>query len=114
MKAIRRFSVRTVLPEPIAALGELALNLRWSWYTPARQLFASIDPERWESVRRDPVRLLSALSRTELERLAADELRSANAEIEILLREALARRGVKPKAAAPARRGRPPKEESGS
>lgn len=73
MKAIRRFSVRTVLPEPIAALGELALNLRWSWYTPARQLFASIDPERWESVRRDPVRLLSALSRTELERLAADE-----------------------------------------
>ena len=74
MKAIRRFSVRTVLPEPIAALGELALNLRWSWYTPARQLFASIDPERWESVRRDPVRLLSALSRTELERLAADDL----------------------------------------
>ena len=73
MKAIRRFSVRTVLPEPIAALGELALNLRWSWYTPARQLFASIDPERWESVRCDPVRLLSALSRTELEELAADE-----------------------------------------
>ena len=73
MKAIRRFSVRTVLPEPIAALGELALNLRWSWHSPTRQLFASIDPERWESVRRDPVRLLSALSRTELEELAADE-----------------------------------------
>ncbi|WP_293702776.1 MULTISPECIES: toxin-antitoxin system HicB family antitoxin [unclassified Sphingopyxis] len=49
-----------------------------------------------------------------VERLAADELRSANAEIEVLLREALARRGVKPKAAAPAKRGRPPKEESGS
>ncbi len=49
-----------------------------------------------------------------VERLAADELRSANAEIEVLLREALARRGVKPKAAVPARRGRPPKEESGS
>ena len=49
-----------------------------------------------------------------VERLAADELRSANAEIEILLREALARRGVKPKATAPTRRGRPPKEESGS
>jgi hypothetical protein len=49
-----------------------------------------------------------------IERLAADELRSANAEIEVLLREALARRGVSPKAATPARRGRPPKEESGS
>ncbi|MBW8296849.1 toxin-antitoxin system HicB family antitoxin [Sphingopyxis sp.] len=47
-----------------------------------------------------------------VERLAADELRSANAEIEVLLREALARRGVKPKAAASARRGRPPKEDN--
>ena len=46
-----------------------------------------------------------------VERLAADELRSANAEMEVLLREALARRGVKPKAGTPARRGRPPKEE---
>lgn len=47
-----------------------------------------------------------------VERLAADELRSANAEIEVLLREALARRGVKPKAGSSARRGRPPKEEN--
>jgi hypothetical protein len=47
-----------------------------------------------------------------VERLAADELRSANAEIEVLLREALARRGVKPKTAASPRRGRPPKEAS--
>jgi hypothetical protein len=30
-----------------------------------------------------------------VERLAADELRSANAQIEVLLREALARRGIK-------------------
>lgn len=47
-----------------------------------------------------------------VERLAADELRSANAEIEILLREALARRGMTVKPPVPARRGRPPKEES--
>lgn len=73
MKAIRRFSVRTVLPEPIAALGELATNLRWSWYTPARALFESIDPRRWDEVRQDPVRLLSALSKSELDALAADE-----------------------------------------
>jgi hypothetical protein len=32
----------------------------------------------------------------EIERLAAQELRSANAQIEFLLREALARRGIKP------------------
>lgn len=33
----------------------------------------------------------------ELERLAAAELRSVNAEIEFLLREALDRRGLRPK-----------------
>jgi hypothetical protein len=47
-----------------------------------------------------------------IERLAADELRSANAEIEILLREALARRGVSIKQSEAPKRGRPPKEES--
>jgi len=34
-----------------------------------------------------------------------------NAEIEVLLREALARRGVKPDRTPPARRGRPPGTE---
>lgn len=43
-----------------------------------------------------------------IERMAAAELRSANAEIEILLREALARRGVAVKASERAKRGRPP------
>ena len=43
-----------------------------------------------------------------VERLAAAELRSANAEIEILLREALERRGIVPQATRPSPRGRPP------
>jgi hypothetical protein len=49
-----------------------------------------------------------------IERMAAAELRSANAEIEVLLREALARRGVSIKAPVAAKRGRPAKEDSGS
>ena len=44
-----------------------------------------------------------------IERLAAQELRSVNAELEMLLREALARRGIKVPSAELARRGRPPK-----
>ena len=44
MKAIRRFTVRTVLPEALAPLGELALNLRWSWDTATQELFAGLDP----------------------------------------------------------------------
>ena len=54
VKAIRRFSVRTVLPEPIAALGDLASNLRWSWHPPTRDLFQRIDPERWDRVAQGP------------------------------------------------------------
>ncbi len=46
-----------------------------------------------------------------VERLAAADLRSANAEIEILLREALARRGVGAKTTEAPKRGRPPKIE---
>jgi hypothetical protein len=46
-----------------------------------------------------------------VERLAAQDLRSVNAELECLLREALARRGIKMPVAEPARRGRPPKNE---
>ena len=46
-----------------------------------------------------------------VERLAAAELRSSNAEIEILLREALERRGVRVSATSAPRRGRPPKQD---
>ena len=46
-----------------------------------------------------------------VERCAAAELRSVNAQVECLLREALAARGVKLKAPAGRKRGRPPKEK---
>ena len=42
-----------------------------------------------------------------VQRLADAELRSMNAEIEVLLREALARRGVRVAVSKGARRGRP-------
>ena len=53
-----------------------------------------VDPALWAAV----------------ERLAATDLRSVNAEVECLIREALKQRGVKLEAPRPARRGRPPKE----
>jgi hypothetical protein len=54
-----------------------------------------VDPSLWAAV----------------ERCAAAELRSVNAQVECLLREALAERGVKLKSPIPRKRGRPPKEE---
>jgi hypothetical protein len=53
-----------------------------------------VDPALWAAV----------------ERCAAADLRSVNAQVECLLREALKLRGVKLESPRPARRGRPPKE----
>ena len=57
-----------------------------------------------------PLRVDSALWAA-VERSAAAELRSVNAQVECLLREALGTRGVKLKQPAPRKRGRPPKGE---
>ena len=49
-----------------------------------------------------------------LQRWAADDLRSVNAQIELLLREALRAAGRTPSDAGPVpRRGRPPKDHEG-
>lgn len=55
-----------------------------------------------------PLRIDPALW-AEIERLAAQELRSANAQVEFLLREGLAKRGRLPAAAAPVKDADPPK-----
>jgi hypothetical protein len=63
----------------------------------ARKAFPlRVDPALWAAV----------------ERLAACDLRSVNAEVECLLREALKSRGIKLSDPQPVRRGRPPKESS--
>jgi hypothetical protein len=55
-----------------------------------------------------PLRLDPALYAA-IERAAAADLRSVNAQLECLLREALAKRGVKLEAPVRAKRGRPAK-----
>lgn len=72
MKALRSFTVRARLPEPLAPLQELAVNLRWSWDERTRDLFRWVDPQIWELSFHDPVRLLSLVGRRRLEQLAAD------------------------------------------
>ncbi|GAA3667253.1 alpha-glucan family phosphorylase [Microbacterium marinilacus] len=71
MRAIRRFTVRPVLPEPIAALGELAGNLRWCWDPAAQDVFAEVDPSLWRRTQ-DPVRLLGEVAPARLDELARD------------------------------------------
>src|SRR3954470_19775049 len=72
MRAIRRFTVRPVLPGPLYALRELAGNLRWSWHPPTQELFASIDADAWERSGRDPITLLGLVPAARLDELATD------------------------------------------
>ena len=72
MRAIRRFTVRPVLPPALAALGELASNLRWSWHPETQDAFAEIDGDLWLATGNDPVKLLGAVGPERLEELAAD------------------------------------------
>lgn len=58
-----------------------------------------------------PLRLDPALYAA-IERSAATDLRSVNAQVECLLREALARRGVKLAEPVRAKRGRPAKDQA--
>ncbi|SFP31098.1 starch phosphorylase [Amycolatopsis arida] len=59
------------LPEPLAGLGALATNLRWTWHPPTRDLFASIDDVLFRRLK-DPLRMLTTVAPERLEELAAD------------------------------------------
>ena len=61
------------LPEPLAPLGRLARNYRWSWTRGGPQLFAHLSRHGWDRAGENPVRLLRDLSVAELEQAAADE-----------------------------------------
>ena len=73
MKALRRFTVRAHLPDRLAALEQLSVNLRWSWDKPTQDLFAAIDPVLWERCGQDPVALLGAVTPQRLDELAAHQ-----------------------------------------
>ncbi|HKA98245.1 MAG TPA: alpha-glucan family phosphorylase [Streptosporangiaceae bacterium] len=72
MRAIRSFTIRATLPEPLTGLRELMLNLRWSWHADTRALFAAIDPAGRPEAGRDPTALLGEVPPEHLARLAAD------------------------------------------
>jgi starch phosphorylase len=72
VRAIRRFTIQPLLPEPLAPLRGLMLNLRWSWHAETLDLFASIDPAGWERAGREPVPLLAEVPPERLTELAAD------------------------------------------
>jgi glycogen phosphorylase len=73
VRAIRRFTVRPVLPPALEPLADLAGNLRWSWHPETQDVFAAVDAQAWDNVAHDPVRLLGAVGRDRWRELAADD-----------------------------------------
>ena len=73
VRAIRRFTVRTVLPAALEPLASVVSNLRWSWHPETQDLFARIDASLWDEVGQDPLRLLGEVSAQRWAELAADE-----------------------------------------
>jgi starch phosphorylase len=73
VRAIRRFTVRPVLPAALQPLLELATNLRWSWHPETQDLFAAMDAEQWEASGHDPVKLLGLVPAERIDELAADK-----------------------------------------
>jgi len=61
------------LPQPLAPLHDLMLNLRWSWHSPTVELFESIDPPTWHAVGGDPGRMLGLVPHSRFAELATDE-----------------------------------------
>ncbi|MFL6204044.1 MAG: alpha-glucan family phosphorylase [Acidimicrobiales bacterium] len=72
MKALRSFTVRPSLPPELAALEELAMNLRWSWDAETRDVFKWVDPDAWDASVHDPVGVLGVVPRERLEALVED------------------------------------------
>jgi starch phosphorylase len=80
------------VPPPLAGLARLAYNYRWSWTPGGPELYATIDPVRWERCGENPVRLLGETGLESLARAATDpDLLERIDQVEAKVRADLAR-----------------------
>src|SRR3954451_19843290 len=72
-------ALSTRLPESLGVFARLAYNYRWSWDPDGPDVFRDIDPDRWERVAENPVKLLQEANAQRLTEAAADEALLARA-----------------------------------
>jgi starch phosphorylase len=87
-------SIYNTLPtelEGFDSLGELALDMRWSWNHATDKLWRQLDPELWE-VTHSPWAVLQTASRDQIERVLADPVFRKNVDslVQIKLQTAAA------------------------
>ena len=65
-------ALATRLPEPLGVFARIAYNYRWAWDPDGPATFAAIDPDRWEKVAENPVKLLQEAATDRLAAAAND------------------------------------------
>jgi len=70
---LRHFTVIPRLPPALQRLRDIAYNLWWSWASVGLELFVRLDPDLWETVRGNPIELLSRIDQGRLDELAGDD-----------------------------------------
>lgn len=69
----QEITVKSILPEELKCLDEIAHNVWWSWNYEARDLFRDLDPELYHEVNHNPVLLLERLSYERIEEISKDK-----------------------------------------
>src|SRR5262245_31595167 len=69
----------TRLPEPLGVFARLAYNYRWSWDPDGPDVFRDLDPDRWDRVAENPVKLLQEANAQRLIDAADDDALLARA-----------------------------------
>ena len=70
---LKRIYIASKLPESLAPLQELAMNIWWSWNPSAIALFQEIDPDKFELLNHNPVAMLDQLNPERAASLAGDD-----------------------------------------
>jgi starch phosphorylase len=73
MPSLFSYRVLPAIPPTLAPLGELAMNLRWSWDHDTIGLFRRMDRDAWEKSGHNPRLMLGSIDQVRLEELEADE-----------------------------------------
>lgn len=73
MKPISEVTVASDLPETLAPLRDLALDLRWTWRRQTLDLFRRLDPDAFERSGRNPIAMLPLVPASRLAQAARDD-----------------------------------------
>jgi len=71
---VKEFVVSPALPPALSRLGELSMNLLWTWNHAIRAAFRRLDPVLWRNCAYNPIALLDRLPQAALDRAAADRV----------------------------------------